>query len=154
MQIRDTEKSVRELDDYELGDLAYPKGVSAFIDFASGDCPFQGKATPKNPYRKDTCEHIMWGYGYDDASVFWFSNGIDPYAGECGSIFRMDLLTGLPENYQCWIAGHFKGSVLESQQRPVLEPRREDHLTRFGATHITASAFYAMAFGAYAPADG
>jgi hypothetical protein len=48
-------------------------GLLTFKEFASGDWPFKGRKTPKNPHDKGTPEHADWQRGYDAALVEWFS---------------------------------------------------------------------------------
>lgn len=48
-------------------------GYLAFTEFASGDWPFKGRKTPKNPHAKGTPEHSEWQRGYDAALVSWFA---------------------------------------------------------------------------------
>lgn len=48
------------------------KGTQAFNEFASGEFPFRGKKTPKNPHPKNTDLHKAWQDGYDAALAAWF----------------------------------------------------------------------------------
>lgn len=48
-------------------------GFLTFAEFASGDWPFKGRKTPKNPHAKDTAEHADWQQGYDGALTEWFA---------------------------------------------------------------------------------
>lgn len=52
---------------------AVSTGFLAFAEFASGDWPFKGRKTPKNPFAKDTAERADWQRGYDAALTEWFS---------------------------------------------------------------------------------
>jgi hypothetical protein len=48
-------------------------GFMAFAEFASGDRPFTGRKTPKNPYPVDTPDRDEWQRGYDEAMQEWFA---------------------------------------------------------------------------------
>ena len=49
------------------------EGFLEFAVFASGDWPFKGRKTPRNPHPKGTEEHTAWQRGYDGHVAEWFA---------------------------------------------------------------------------------